>query len=54
MQIDLVTIARVGKMGGNEVDRVDVKHAMVKATQIKVVYNSNDDIMETHHMNCDF
>jgi hypothetical protein len=53
VQIDPTTIVRVVKMGGNEIDHVDVKHAMVKTTQVEVVYNFDDDLLETHHMNCD-
>ncbi len=45
MQIDPTTIVRVIKMGGNEIDRVDIKHAMVKTTQVEVVYNFDDDLL---------
>ncbi len=53
MHIDPAIVVKVGKMGGNQVDHVDVKHAMVKTTQVEVLYNSDDDLLETHHKICD-
>jgi hypothetical protein len=37
MQIDPTTIVRLAKLEGNEVDHVNVKHAMVKTTQASSV-----------------
>jgi hypothetical protein len=53
VQIDLATVARVDRMGGDEIDHVQVEHAMVEAAQAEAVYNSDDDLLETHHMNYD-